>query len=350
MAGTGYVFKVAVEAQRTANATSEIMRNLRGITDQLNTDFAGLQTDTPLAIWFQQDTGDPNQRYDEVMFFATGDFSSYRAEYGSSGNQILKGNAARIWYGQADTNDLKNKPLAITTITPPLGLRSAARVLARNQHVLTMDNDCNIWPEAHTRPIPSRAAINFSEFRPEFNEKYEYEKLSLAQWKNIDGSAGGDFQNKVVPSCLGETVFNGATVRPDVNPALPETYSNLMCKGVGSFAVQWGYYYDNSPALPAVKEWRWWPSDDPDGDKNNSDSHFGLRGNPFGVYFNITGGDFTTSTGENWYVAPIGGAFYEANAFPDNFPQAIKFTFTLYDSKGIIKKGLKFTHIVYLKQ
>ncbi|MDD5327646.1 MAG: type II secretion system protein [Phycisphaerae bacterium] len=31
-------------------------------------------------------------------------------------------------------------------------------------------------------------------------------------------------------------------------------------------------------------------------------------------------------------------------------PEALKFTFTLYDSKGIIKNGRKFTHIVYLRK
>jgi prepilin-type N-terminal cleavage/methylation domain-containing protein len=32
-----------------------------------------------------------------------------------------------------------------------------------------------------------------------------------------------------------------------------------------------------------------------------------------------------------------------------NWPKALKFTFTLYDSKGILKKGRVFTHIVYLE-
>jgi hypothetical protein len=32
----------------------------------------------------------------------------------------------------------------------------------------------------------------------------------------------------------------------------------------------------------------------------------------------------------------------------DLYPRAFKFTFTLYDSKGVIKEGREFTHIVYL--
>jgi hypothetical protein len=31
-----------------------------------------------------------------------------------------------------------------------------------------------------------------------------------------------------------------------------------------------------------------------------------------------------------------------------NSPDLVKFTFTLYDSKGIIKSGKKFEHIVYI--
>ena len=29
-------------------------------------------------------------------------------------------------------------------------------------------------------------------------------------------------------------------------------------------------------------------------------------------------------------------------------PKALKFTFTLYDSKGILKNGRQFTHIIYI--
>ena len=31
-----------------------------------------------------------------------------------------------------------------------------------------------------------------------------------------------------------------------------------------------------------------------------------------------------------------------------SFPRALKFSFTLYDSRGIIEKGKRFTHIVYI--
>ena len=36
LVAAGFIFKTALDTQRTANATAEIMRNLRGITDQLD--------------------------------------------------------------------------------------------------------------------------------------------------------------------------------------------------------------------------------------------------------------------------------------------------------------------------
>ena len=50
MSGVSLIFKVSVDSQRTAKATSEIMRNLRAITDQLNTDFKELQSDGFLIL------------------------------------------------------------------------------------------------------------------------------------------------------------------------------------------------------------------------------------------------------------------------------------------------------------
>jgi hypothetical protein len=39
----------------------------------------------------------------------------------------------------------------------------------------------------------------------------------------------------------------------------------------------------------------------------------------------------------------------EVIGWPTNlYPIAFKFTFTLYDSKGVIKEGRTFTHIIYL--
>ena len=274
LTGTGYIFKVAIDMQRMAGATSEIMRNLRGITDQIDSDFRGLQTDAPLVVWFQHDgvstTADPN-RFDEIMFFAAGDFSSYRNNYGidsSAGSDVLKGNAARIWYGHADSNDPKNKPSPIYDIRQPEKLPRAARILARNQHILNPNPNYTgtaNWPDI------SFSGFNLTVNGMRANEYYEYDTLSLAQWKAISFA---NFRSPVVQNTFGDDLPPN-NQRPIVTVSDPCTFNNLMCKGVGSFAVQWGYWYVNGTA----KEWRWWPS--------GTGGDFTRMASPFGVYFNV---------------------------------------------------------------
>jgi prepilin-type N-terminal cleavage/methylation domain-containing protein len=327
LAGTGYIFKVAIDAQRMANATAEIMRNLRGITDQLSTDFSGLQTDAPMAIWFQQDNAAEPNRFDEIMFFSAGDFSSYMSPpRGATISGVLRGNAARIYYGQSHYFD----SVANNWILPSdTSIKPKDRILGRNQHILIPSF---LSPDPYII-FPGTNFSGFANVDPDGrfeNERYEYDKLSLAQWKLIDVSA---FQTYVVPNSLGD-IARLHIDTTDVN--------NLMCKGVGSFAIQWGYEYTDAGGV----EWRWWPSNDPAGDGDTSKSHFngtGMMGAAaFGVFFNIDGTAFA-----DWY--PIGDAKYETNGQAISFPSALKFTIKLYDSKGILKGGRTFTHIVYLK-
>jgi hypothetical protein len=118
-----------------------------------------------------------------------------------------------------------------------------------------------------------------------------------------------------------------------------------MCEGVSSLAVQWAYWDGRAVS--------WFPSEDPDGDGLNDDSHFDeLGADVFGVYFNVPGSADIPS----W--RPIGSDELKykrvdedgAKPFDGGFrPKALKFTFTLRDSKGLIKGGREFTHIVYLE-
>jgi len=85
--------------------------------------------------------------------------------------------------------------------------------------------------------------------------------------------------------------------RPTVMPQLIQHVPIFMAKGVDNFTIQ--LLWD-----PAANDW--WP--------DNVD----LLGGPLAGY-----------------LSP--------------YPSAIKFTFTLYDSKGVLEKGMTFTHIVYLE-
>ena len=66
----------------------------------------------------------------------------------------------------------------------------------------------------------------------------------------------------------------------------------------------------------------------------------------FGVYFNVPNSFNFSLDSVYWY--PPDDPVFDGKDYKIVFPEAIKFTFTLYDSKGIIKNGKKFTHIVYI--
>jgi type II secretory pathway pseudopilin PulG len=59
-------------------------------------------------------------------------------------------------------------------------------------------------------------------------------------------------------------------------------------------------------------------------------------------YNNRSGRAFENSIGNPYYLA------YWSPSNQLDWPKALKFTFTLYDSKGILKTGRKFEHIVYI--
>jgi prepilin-type N-terminal cleavage/methylation domain-containing protein len=317
----GAIFKVSIKAYRTAGANAEIMQKLRAITDQLNADFKGIRTDAPLLIWFEQD--DPN-RYDQIMFFANGDFQSIQlyesgsnAEPDPEGSELVIGTVARIFYGQAQSRD-KDGDMQ----SDPANLSEEDRLLARRQHILTADPCLVEWPHDNMLDFDDKTLDGYK------NELYEHDSLSLAQWKIIEGSV---YEDRIIPTCF--------EFRPLVDMSDPNTFHKLMCEGVGSFAIQWAYW-DSVDG-----RFYWYPSRDPDGDDDVDDSHFTLiNEDEFGVYFNAQG----SIANPDWY--PISD--FTIDDFFVSFPKAIKFTFRLYDSKGIIKEddraGRTFTHIVYL--
>jgi len=316
------IFKTSIEAYRTAGANTEIMQKLRAITDQLNSDFKGLQKDAPLLIWFYQDTGvsEPN-RYDQIMFFANGDFQST----GLYNGRTLVGNVARIFYGQA----VVNRDITVNFVPPWWEENEEKRILGRRQHILTADLTLIDFPNI-TDPVTFT-----SSFISQNNDAYEYDKISLAQWQMISNDSA--YNNQVIDTC-----FYG---RPGIDLegliAWP-TLHMLMSEGVGSFQIQWAYWYVSGTNV----ECRWWPNSDPDGDPVTADSDFSaMNASQFGIYFNTPGG---VNPALYWY-GPEGAKIQTGWTFAGFYPKALKFTFTLYDSKGIIRNGRTFTHIVYLE-
>ncbi len=345
----GVIFKVSIGAFRTGIANAEIMRKMRAITDQLNTDFKDIRKDAPLLIQFRKNPTNPGQRYDQIMFFPVGDFQSTQLYFPNPLDPILdakvpaptgtpiRGNLARIYYGQAGVN----RTLPFNPKFPWKQINKK-RVLARSQHILTADTSIFHW-FADFNDFKEPEVIHL---RYQNNDFYEHDRLSLSEWKAVGRIP---YRDQIIPACFKK--------RPLFDIYDPNTFHKLMSESVGSFAVQWAYWDPGPDPTPIGDQYRWFPSDDPDGVAATDDSHFLLMDpgpkmkTEFGVSFNTP----AMPAKQDWYR--IGDGRLQYRLVPpdiimtfssDFYPKALKFTFTLYDSMGIIEDGRRFTHIVYI--
>jgi len=218
-----------------------------------------------------------------------------------------------------------------------------SRILARTQHILTADPDPALVPSLDPNSVVDQAWYDWHNI-------YEYEKMaspdpcvSLNEWKHIPWDQKADMlavvtDVNVLPSTIARN-FRGA----HVDPCDPTTIHILLCEGVGEFKVQ-GWYDAES---------RWVPEVDPDWDGVLTDSDFflGTTAAPGVLYpyrISVPPEDYG---GVSIYSFPM---YPQASVSEANFNsipglgRALKFTFTLFDSKGIIEQGRTFTHIVYL--
>ena len=329
----GTVFKTSIGSYRLATAQADIMQKFRAITQQLDSDFRGLRKDAPMFIWFQLDPNDANNRIDQIMFFADGDFQSTRT-YDTTVNPIVPAasgspvmsNLARIYYGQAQSIDPRDN-----IIKYPVALRFIDRVLSRRQHlsIANPDSGLRYWQF----PLNYGGTLIVD---PCLNDRFEHDTNSLSQWQAA--ALNGTNVDNIITGCFGNNC-------PRIDLVNANTLHLLMAQKVGSFSVQWSYFYnDVSTGLTHIY---WWPSVDPDGNGNLADSDFGPSGinlSQFGFHFNTAASSFTTS----WFTDSYAGTMGSYYLTKPSFPRALKFTFTLYDSKGVFKEGQTFTHIVYL--
>lgn len=108
-----------------------------------------------------------------------------------------------------------------------------------------------------------------------------------------------------------------------IDTSIPDSLRNLWCEGVGEVIIEWtdGTRYPDNRLMWFGFLWprMWW----------------GWDGEAYGDIEEID----------------IRRYYYWARWRPDTegwlWPVALKFTFTLYDSKGIIRGGRRFTHIVH---
>ncbi len=326
------IFRVSIDAYRTASANAEIMRKVRAITDQLNADFKGLNKDSeifmtwvakPVSSSGQKDNDlDGYERFDRVVFFADGDFQSHGA------NPTIRGNTARICYM------LAKKPAAIVG-QPPVkvdGQKARERILARNQHIMTADATLPAFLDPN----------NFTESQwREWNNRYEYDNMSLEQWKQIPYDSKNNMLSVITGIRVGTTTVSEDAWGSVIDPADPNSVHMLLCEGVAEFKIQ--SWYD--------AQQRWIPEVDPDGDGTLADTDFLLAGDVL---------EAEAVPGVLYPYPPYGGVQMRNISYPreqvnrEHFGEipglgrALKFTFTLYDSRGVLKEGRTFTHIVYL--
>lgn len=313
------IFARAVTAYRKAAATLEITRRADAITQQLTNDFRGLRKDAPLAVWFERDGS--GRHYDQILFFANGNFQTIKQYlYDTNGNggidfndkeKTVDGNLSRIYYGHGV--EIQTDNTGVNIIGSVNYLQSG--LLSRRAHLLTSDT---------TLFYKTFEIANFNAtFLPLGNNVLEYDVSSLIDWQTVVSNQTNC--NCIIQTCLKNEVDPSTTGRPTIDMQnRRKTLHLLLSEQVRDFQVQWAYQSVDTNPVQVFEGVRWWP---------NEAAAFQR-----GVYFNMPGG----TTEAHWGTAAN-------NGFVAGFlPTALKFTFTLYDSKGLFPEGRTFTHIVMI--
>lgn len=334
---TSVIFARAVTAFRKAGATIEITRRADAICQQLTSDFRGLRKDGEIFLaWVAAPEIDEQgipvtptryQKFDRIVFFADGNFQTYNPQPSSSGLKQVTGNLARISYvpakDNADTRAAAQKDRKL-------------RILSRTQHIVTADTDFNAFPDL-------TAVWNPADFETK-NSDYEYQTMTMADWTNLSNppltatNPNAVIKNNIltilsdIPGIfpIASTITEGG---PVVDKSVSNTLHNYLAEGVGQFGIQIWRNDEN----------RWYPQMDSNGDGDYSDGDYPTTGtdinygNVDGILYNGTGeGNFGTMKADVTWV-------------PLKFT-ALKFTFTLYDSKGLFPEGRTFTHVVMINE
>lgn len=326
------VFSAAVKAYRTANATTEIMARMRNLTEQLDMDLRGLRKEGQfIIVWQPAERVDakgaivPNEyiAMDRLFFFADVDAQTFNEQQTTTAGvkKRISSNLSRIFY-----TFNQNTLLPATKLPDPLGKN---RIFCRMQHLITGDADLPVFPNT--------ASWDAGVFK--INEyQFEYQTLSMNDWWNMPVAVRNDILTMVLDVKVGSSAV--APSGPDIDLSNSDTLHNLFTQGIGQFHVQ--VWRDDLM--------RWYPEYDPDGNGNHSDSDYPNNGTLINTSYNVAPAELTLAGIIN-QAGDVGNFHYVLGAtdIPLPFTKALKFTFTIYDSKGIIPDGKTFTHIVYLK-
>lgn len=334
LAFAGVIFRVSIDSQRLALANAEIMQKLRVVTEQLDADFRGLRKDGEIfVVWGAQRKSDyagPNrnsslafERFDRIMFFTSGDLQTY-------GANPDRGNVARVCYALARGPSANPAEPNWAQIQKP-----RKRILARTQHILI--------PAGTLSEQLDTSGFTTDQWLA-WNSQQETDKISLEGWKRIPLAEKANML-----SVIGDVVVKGpdglvsttgeATRGVLIDRSKPASIHSLFCEGVGQFMVQ-GWNDELQ---------RWIPQVNPNEGDSLDDSDFPLKTDGAEIDSENDPGVWYPRGGANLKNPQYSGEIDEEhfNEIP-GLGRALKFTFTLYDSRNLIKSGRTFTHIVYL--
>jgi len=331
LAGSGVVFRMSVEVHSRATATAEISRKLLAIVQQLDQDFENLRKDGEIIMmWLPRYDSDLDRyaRFDRIMFFATGDFHSY------GDNPSVQGNTARICYMLAkDDNGMVAQ-----------GQNRKDRILARVQHIYTADASLDVFPDLSDMPPPADDSYTYTE---DEENSFEYDTMTMGEWTTQPWS----LKRHMIP-VITNVPYDGSDPITDGGPTVsldnPDTVHMLFCEGVGEFSIQ-GWH---------EMEQRWVPAIDPDEDGDLLDTDF-MPDTPTTLDISAVSVILYPYDGSpdlygGLWNFKFAGVYPDSDVIEANFNsipglgKAFKFTFTLYDSRGVFPDGKTFTHIVYL--
>ena len=286
LAVSAIIFNYSIEAQRAASATAEIMRTLRAITDQLNINFAGLQKDGYLILRSEENNPPGDTNNIDALYF----FSISEGNFFQSWeNSDIWSNMARIFLGHSKT---------------------------------TIDSN----------HLPGNLTLDMLLLTPGHPSGLDYNDANFAECQHSIISCLGEDPNQVLSSN-----------RPDVNMAHdPNDARRLLAKNVGSFKIEWTYGWFRPTDPDKIV---WWGLNQPLSAESSLVKPGGIPVLPAEI------SSITAAIQENKNAGPP--PYYTVQWNPSNqqyWPKALRFTFMLYDSKGIIKNGRRFEHIVYIGQ
>ena len=332
MAIAGAIFRAGIQAVRLASANAEIMETFRVITNQLDADFRGLtQEGEVFVVWAADAAG--QYRFDRIMFHALGDFPSY------DGGTLTRGNTARISYTLArDASGLKAYEQS-----------PVSRILVRTQHVYIPGAvEPNLFDPTEDR-VAGGASPDWHDAALKWHNEQGFDKLTLKAWNDIPRPQKDDLLSIVGDVSVADANIPEESRGARIDRADVDTLHMLLAERVGQLIIQGRRRVNGSL--------RRWPMVDPDNDGELDDSDFETIGtgkeskvdpeNPLWSLYSDSGrrndqdpegtnpsnsGSFSSGISDVWDLGPD-----------------LLFTFTLYDSHGLIEGGRTLTHRIAIR-